>query len=131
MKQGAQVKKYILELLSDGKEHTTIEIREYILTQNIRLDKSSTLIRNILHNLKHENPNFINTGRGKYKLQTNNSHDNNYSELKNAIYIIEKNLQEYKHFNWITCDDLQLDIARSKVQMLINLAYKINSETSI
>ena len=54
MKQGAQVKKYILELLSDGKEHTTIEIREYILTQNIRLDKSSTLIRNILHNLKQQ-----------------------------------------------------------------------------
>lgn len=132
MKKGSQVKKCILVLLSDGKEHTTSEIREYISTQNIYLEKSSTLIRNVLYNLKHENSNIINTDRGVYKLQINkDSVEPSDSDLNNAIKVIEKNLQEYKHFNWITCSDLQLDVARSKAQKLINLAHKINCEISV
>lgn len=131
MKKSAQVRKYILELLSDGKEYTTTEIKEYILSKNVKLEKNSTLIRNVLYNLKHENPSFTNIDRGKYKLISNPpTLQNNYSELKNAISIIEKNLQEYKHFNWISCSDLELEIARSKTQMLINLSSQIKIEMS-
>lgn len=131
MKKSAQVKKYILELLSDGKEYTTTEIKEYILSKNIKLEKNSTLIRNVLYNLKRENSSFTNTERGKYKLISKPSTlQNDYSELKNAISIIEKNLKEYKHFNWISCSDLELEIARSKTQMLINLSSQIKIEMS-
>lgn len=131
MKKGAQIRKHILEFLADGKEHTTCEIKEYILSKNIKLEKSSTLIRNVLYNLKHENPSLVNVGRGKYKLLIQDNCMENNSELENAIYIIEKNLDEYKNFNWITCDDLQLNIARSRTQMLIKLANTIQTEMTI
>lgn len=131
MNKSRQVKKHILDLLSDGKEHSTAEIKDYILSKNIKLEKNSTLIRNALYNLKHENPSLSNINRGKYKLISNSpTLHNDYSELKNAIAVIEKNLQEYKHFNWISCNDLELEIARSKTQMLINLSSKIKLEMS-
>lgn len=128
MTKGNMIKKCILELLADGKEHTTVEIREYLDKQNVVIEKNSTLIRNIIHNMKGENPNFVNVGRGVYQLRF--SEDNNL-DLENAINVIEKSLREYKRFDWITCDDSQLNIARTKAQRLIKLADKIKSEMSV
>ena len=131
MKKGNLIKKYILELVSDGKEHSTTEIRDYILSKNIKLEQSSTIIRNVLFKLKQENPNLTNGSRGKYLLQLDSiSLADNSSELQSAIYVIEKHLQEYKNFNWITCNDSQLNLARANAQRLITLASKINSAIS-
>ena len=131
MNKSKLIKKHVLELLSDGKERSTTEIKNYILSKNIKLEKSSTIVRNVLYKLKQENPNITNSDRGKYQLKLNTpSIADDSSELNDAIRVIEKNLQEYKTFNWITCNDDQLNLARINAQRLISLANKINSEIS-
>ena len=54
--------------------------------------------------------------------------DDNYSELNNAIKTIEKTLQEYKRFNWYSCSEEELEIARTKVKTLLKLANTITME---
>lgn len=121
-----QIRKTILELLSDGKEHSTQEINNYIFSIGIVLDKNSSLIRNVMHSLKKECPNLTNPSRGIYKLVNPNAdYINQYSELKTSIATIEKTLQECKNVNWYICTDTELKIIRTKAQMLLNLANTI------
>lgn len=132
MTQGKKFRNLILELLSDGETHSTKEIRNYIVEHNIKLTEDSTRIRNILFAMKKENTNFINVKRGLYCLQsTNNEEQEIFSELNNAISIIKTTINECKSFNWYQCNDQQLNIARSKIKMIINLADIIDSELSL
>lgn len=129
MSTGKQIKQITLNILSDGQEHSIQEIRNYVLSQDIVLDKTSTLLRNILHNLKKEYSNLISPSRGVYRLLLENeTTDDNYSELNIAIKTIEKTLQEYKRFNWYSCSEEELEIARSKVKTLLKLANTITME---
>ena len=130
MNKGKLVRKYILELLSDGKEHKTSEIRNYVAIKGVKLEPKSTLVRNVLFCLKQEDPNFVNSGRGMYQI-VNDSKENHYRELKNAISIIEKEIKECKNFNWLTCNDVQLEAARAKAQLIIEIRNTIEKELSI
>lgn len=130
MKKGKIVKDYVLELLSDGTEHSTVEIKEYMIERGVKIEDTSTLLRNILFSLKKNNPNIINTARGVYKLQQDDE-ENCYIELRRAISVIEQELLKLKKFNWVTCNDVQLKVARTKAQMLINLSNDINKELEV
>ena len=131
MTQGKKIKNLILELFSDGKTHSTKEIRNYVAEHNIKLSKDSTLIRNILFTMKKENSDFVNVGRGLYcLLNANNKDDEISSELVNAINTIESTINECKSFNWYKCSDQQLNIVRSKIKMITKLADTISSELS-
>lgn len=128
---GKQVKLLILDILSDGKEHTIQEIKDYILSQNIVLEQTSTLIRNILHNLKKEYPNLLNPSRGVYRLLLEeNSKTDYYVELNHSIATIEQTLQECQNFNWYSCSDEELEVARTKVKLLLKLANTITLKLS-
>ena len=105
------------------------EIREYVLSQNIILDKSSTLLRNIIHNLKKEYPNLLNPSRGIYQLHLeDNGPVDYYAELSHSIETIEQTLQECLNFNWYSCSNSELEIARTKVKMLFKLANTITTQ---
>lgn len=123
---GKQVKTIILDILSDGKEHSIQEIKNNILSHNIVLDHTSTLIRNILHNLKKEYPNLLNPSRGVYRLiLAENSKIDYYTELNHSIATVEQSLQECQNFNWYSCSDEELEVARTKVKLLLRLANTI------
>ena len=129
MTVGKQIKAIILKLLSDGNTHSMQEIKDYVLSQNIILDKTSTLIRNILHNLKKEYPNLTNPSRGVYRLLLDeNTQNDHYAELNNSIATIEQTLLECQTFNWYSCSDEELKVARTKVKMLLRLANAITSK---
>ncbi len=129
MKTGKQIKNIVLDVLSDGKEHTMTEIRDVVLSHNIKLDDKSTLLRNIMYHLKKENANFLNPTRGIYQLlPAEKVYNDYYSELNSAIKTVEKTLQEYKRFNWYSCSEEELEIARTKVKTLLKLANTITME---
>ena len=116
MKTGKQIKNIVLDVLSDGKEHTMTEIRDVVLSHNIKLDDKSTLLRNIMYHLKKENANFLNPTRGIYQLlSAEKDYNDYYSELNSSIKTVEKTLQEYQRFNWYSCSEEELEIARTKV----------------
>ncbi len=130
MKKSKIVKDYILDLLSDGKEHSTVEIKDYILSRGLKIEESSTLIRNVLFKLKNDDCIIINTSRGMYRLKQD-AEESCYVELKRSISVIEQELLQLKKFNWLTCNDVQLNVARTKAQMLINLSSVINKELGL
>lgn len=129
MSTGKQIKTIILDILSDGKEHSIQEIRDFVLSQDIVLDKTSTLLRNILHNLKKEYPNLLNPSRGVYRLLlTEDSKTDDYDKLNRSIATIEQVLQDCHNFNWYSCSDRELEVARTKVKLLLRLANTITSK---
>ena len=129
MRNGKQIKTIILELLSDGQTHTTSEIHSTVRSKGIKLEEKSTLVRNIMHNLKKENSNLLNPSRGVYQLLTEkNTTNDHYKDLNSAIATIEKTLSEYKRFNWYSCSNEELEIARTKVKSLLKLAHTISTE---
>lgn len=129
MLSSKQIKRIILELLSDGKEHTTQEIREHLSRNNIQLEKSSTLLRNVMYTLKKENQSLLNPTRGTYQLLLReNNCQTNCSDLEHAIIEIEKAIHDCKNFNWYTCSNTELEIARTKVKTLLKLSSTISTE---
>ena len=124
-----QIKRIILELLSDGKEHTIQEIREHLSQNNIQLEKSSTLLRNVMYTLKKENQCLLNPTRGTYQLLLcENNCQTNHSDFECAIIEIEKAIHDCKNFNWYSCSNSELEIARSKVKTLLKLSNTISTE---
>lgn len=129
MTTSKQVKKYVTELFADGNPHSTKEIKQYITAHGINLSPDSSLLRNLLHVMKTEDKNIVNVERGVYQqMHPIHNHNQNVTELVNAIDIIESNLLECRNFNWYHCSDEQLKVARSKVQMLIKLSNTISEE---
>lgn len=129
MSTGKQVKTLVIEFLSDGQEHSMQEIREHLLAQGIVLDKKSTLLRNVLFTTKKENPNLINSSRGVYRLlSTATGKVDAYTELNHSITSIEHTLQECLSFNWYSCSDNDLEVARTKVKLLLRLANTITTK---
>ena len=123
-----QIKHILLDLFSDGKEHTVPEIKNHLIANNIHLDKSSTLLRNIMYTLKKETPNLINPIRGTYQLllAKSNSYDNR-TNLDIAIKEIENAVYDCKNFSWYSCSDTDLELARSKVKKLLTLSNTIST----
>ncbi len=130
MKKGKMVRECILELLADGREHKTSEIRKYVADKGVKLEPQSTLVRNILFSLKQEDPNFVNSGRGMYRI-INSPEEDLYNEFKEAILVIEQEIKLCKDFNWLTCNDSELEVARNKAQLLIELYNHIGRELKI
>lgn len=129
MTQSKQIKSLILQLLSDHKEHTTQEMNDLLVTNGILLDSKSTLLRNVLHNLKKEYQNLDNPRRGVYQLAEEDAHPKNKtSQLDVAVLEIQKAIQKYKAFHWYSCSDTELEEARTQVKTLLTLANTITKE---
>ena len=131
MSQTQQIKHIITELLSDGKVHTTQEIKEILATNKITFDNSTSRLRNVLYLLKKDNPYLANPCHGTYQLILPN--DNPYQKplsLDDAIIKIKDILYECKSFNWYSCTDAELETARTQVKVLLALANTITKELS-
>ncbi len=131
MTQSKRIKQLILNLLSDYKEHTTMEFKEVLATNGIQLISSSSLLRNVMFNLKKEFPNLENPRRGVYQLKNSEkATENNYSTLDTSVLEIKKAINKYKSFNWYSCSDAELESARTQVKTLLVLANTITKELS-
>lgn len=129
MTQSKQIKELILEFLSDHQEHTTQEMNDLLLANEILLDSKSTLLRNVLHNLKKEYKNLYNPRRGVYQFTEEDGHTKNKtSQLDSAIFEIKKAINKYKTFHWYSCSDTELEEARAQVKTLLTLANTITKE---
>lgn len=131
MTQSKKIKQIILDLLSDYREHTTKEFNDVLATNGIQLEPSSSLLRNVMFNLKKEFPNLENPLRGVYQLKISEKiSENNTSTLDTSILEIKKAISKYKSFNWYSCSDAELDTARTQVKTLLALANTITRELS-
>lgn len=129
MTQSKQIKQIILDLLSDYKEHTTQEFNDVLATNGIQLDSTSSLLRNVMFNLKKENPYLTNPCRGVYQLKSSEKTTaNNTSTLETSVLEIKKAISRYKSFNWYSCSDTELEDARAQVRTLLTLANTITKE---
>lgn len=60
------IKEKIIECMKDGKARKVEEINIYLEEHGIKIEKSSTALRNALFNLKQENNCLVNIKRGVY-----------------------------------------------------------------
>lgn len=129
MTQSKQIKQIILTLLSDNREHTTKEFNDVLATNGIQLDSSSSLLRNVMFNLKKEFSNLENPRRGVYRLKNSEkTTENNTATLDASVLEIKKAISRYKSFNWYSCSDTELEAARAQVRTLLALANTITKE---
>lgn len=129
MTQSKQIKQIILTLLSDNREHTTKEFNDVLATNGIQLDSSSSLLRNVMFNLKKEFSNLENPRRGVYRLKNSEkTTENNTATLDASVLEIKKAISRYKSFNWYSCSDTELETARAQVRTLLALANTITKE---
>ena len=129
MTQSKQIRQIIQNLLSDYKEHTTKEFNDVLAANGIQLDSSSSLLRNVMFNLKKEFPNLTNARRGVYQLKNSEKTTaSNTSTLDASVLEIKKAISKYKSFNWYSCSDAELEAARAQVRTLLALANTITKE---
>lgn len=72
----SQVKKIILEILSDGKEHTSEEIRNLINEEGIELDKKCSTMRTAIYQLRNNGTEIYSRDRGVYQIKEKNKSQN-------------------------------------------------------
>lgn len=65
----SRVKELILEVLSDGNEHTSEEIREYILQNGVEVETKSSVIRTAIYQLRGSGKEIISRERGVYQVE--------------------------------------------------------------
>jgi|SRR5699024_4651225 len=61
------VRHYVKELLSDGEVHTTEEIRSFV-TSKLYDNVTSGIFSGAIRDLINKEPQYVNVGRGQYRL---------------------------------------------------------------
>lgn len=79
MSKLAKVKSIVLTLLSDGKEHTSDEIRSIISKEGLELDKKSSTLRTAIYQLRISGVEIYSPDRGIYQIKEK---ENSYPVLK-------------------------------------------------
>lgn len=138
MKKYRELKKILLESLSDGNWHTTDELQEKGEEFGISFESGRGPIYNIMHQLKKDGEVEAN-GVGQYKLNFSHGvkeeqklNQESYcmlnDELMESIKKIETLILKYRKFNWVNCSEKELQEARFVVNRLIKLSEKIQNE---
>lgn len=65
----SQVKNIILEILSDGMEHTSDEMRSRINKEGIELDKKCSTLRTAIYQLRNNGTEIYSRDRGIYQIK--------------------------------------------------------------
>lgn len=129
MSKVQQAKNIILNLLNDGKVHTAEEIHSLALECSIISPSNTSAIRNAIYQLKQEYPGTFNCpSKGHYKLETPeqfSTKTGNTNLFNISLIHINNRIKELEHFNWGTCPDNELTIARSQIAELLKLADNI------
>lgn len=133
MSKSKEIKKVIMDILQDGNIHTAEEIRTVCARKGIIDIKESNVVRGAIFTLKKENECFVAVDKGKYKLRRINDVEESivHDEFDKVIKYLEKKVNVFKRFNWITCTDEELEIARKQITVMMNLADDIKKIASI
>lgn len=108
------IKNNILEVLKDGKEHTTAEIREYIESKRINDEDNSNAINMALFQLKKESETIANPRKGIYCMI------NKKQKIKKDYY---KGTSKY--------DFSDFEIIESKTKKEIEMVVSITEEGTL
>lgn len=138
MKKYRELKKIIIESLSDGNWHTTDELQKKSEECGISFESGRGPIYNIMHQLKKDGE-VEADGAGQYKLniwpqivEEQKNNQGGYYRVKDEsmeyIKKIETLILKYRKFDWINCSEKELQEARYTVNRLVKLSEKIQDE---
>lgn len=65
----ARVKQIVMDLLEDGREHTSDELREQIKKEGVELPKKSSTLRTAIYQLRNSGIEIYSRDRGVYQIQ--------------------------------------------------------------
>lgn len=65
----AKIKKIVLNLLADGKEYSSDEIRNFIKEEGVELDKKSSALRTAIYQLRNSGVEIYSRDRGVYQIR--------------------------------------------------------------
>ena len=128
-----------MNILSDSAWHTTDEILKECEKAEINLNGKRDPIYNIMHSFK-KNSKIETSGTGKYRLKPNQNtsceesiqtkHDPFYNFDNKIIDFqnIKMLLTKYENFDWINCNDIELQNARKEVNCLLKLSEEIQNK---
>lgn len=126
----SDIKRIIIEYISDGKIHTKKEIEEILLSRNLIKDRNSTEVRNALYLLKSKGM-IESAGLGKYKICISNQEDSTTNntgifefeedELREIIDKLKKEVHTLAVIDYKRCSDKICNEARNKVSMFDEL----------
>lgn len=71
----SQVKNIVLEVLSDGMEHTSDEMRNRINEEEIELDKNCSTLRTAIYQLRNNGTEIYSRDRGIYQIKEKNTEE--------------------------------------------------------
>ncbi len=73
----ARVKNIVLEVLNDGKEHTSDEIKRRIGEEGIELDNKCSTLRTAIYQLRNSGIDIYSKDRGVYQIKDKNMQERN------------------------------------------------------
>ncbi len=126
MTKGAAIRKIIYDVLADGEIHSATEIKNKAIESGIMIDEKSTSLRNAIYHIKREDTNFKTVDRGMYVLTSNTSEESVIC-FEEALRIIEIEITKLRNFNWLTCSEQELNVARNKVRELKKMQSAIHN----
>ena len=71
----AQVKDIVLDLLSDGKEHTSGEMQKVIREKGLELEQKSSVLRTAIFQLRNSGIDIYSRDRGIYQIRRKKDED--------------------------------------------------------
>ena len=97
----SQVKRIVLELLADGEEHTSDDIRRCIRDAGIELDQRSSVMRTAVYQLKKSGTEIYSRDRGVYQLREKSAEEKKDSLLDGFTVIMpcQKNVSRYVYIH--------------------------------
>lgn len=127
MSKSKEIKKVIMEILKDGNVHTAEEIRTVCIEKGIIGSKEANIVRGAVFSLKKENEYFVAVEKGRYKLEKEKNLEKyiKTDDFEEVIKYLNKKIDVFKNFNWITCTDEELDKSRKQIMLLIDLSNEI------
>ncbi len=81
----AEIKKIVLQELEDGREHTSVELKEKLIQSGIKYNPQSGVLRTVIYQMRNAGINIISSDRGKYRL-VNEEHVDNDME---GFFVVE------------------------------------------
>ena len=133
-----EIRKVIMNVLSDQQWHKLDELQIECEEAGITFEGGRGPVYNVTHQLKKKGK-IEGNGMGEYKMHVQSKEccenedvagtsKNQETQLIESIKTIETYVMIYKNFDWINCSEAELNEARSNVTRLLDLAQTIEKE---
>ena len=133
-----EIRKVIMDMLSDQQWHKLDELQTKCEETGITFEGGRGPVYNVTHDLKKKGK-IEGNGMGEYKMHVQSmeycnkgdvveTSKNQETQLIESIKTIETHLMIYKNFDWINCSEYELNEVRSNVTRVLDLAQIIEKE---